>query len=466
MRVFLTRPVELATSVGTARLNDVGLGYVASSCAEAGADVVLTSWDTRLDPDLLRDKLASSQPRLVGLKVFTTSFREAQATLRIVREVLPDAVTMIGGPHPSTSTPEDLFAEFDGLLDFAIAGDGERGAADLVKLVRSASGMPAPDDLGSVPGLVYRSNGQVRSNAPGMPLDLDALAPLDWSHQPVGRFSRELYGDHADAAVLVSDSRGCIARCGHCMAWLINGADPRKRSAGSLCEELHALVGSHGVRAIEFTGNGFLSDPDYVHELCDFMTARRLPIRWGCTGAAYLRNLRDTRLLNVMRKAGCAVIHYGIESGSTKVLERLRKPFGLSDCAETVAMTAAAGIQPVGYFMFGFPDETLDDMQDTVEFAASLPFALREFCICLPLPSTSSYKAILDRDGIGRIDWAEFDVAQPKLLASEASPAQVNRVLEQARGAWMSRTDRWKTQLRRWKSGVRRRVYRMVGRTT
>ena len=119
LKILLSPPMNrtFQRKVTVPALNDGGLGYIAAACKKTGADVSFFSWNTNLDMEAFRKKLHEISPDVIGLKVFTTMFKEAHNTLRCIRETLPNAITLIGGPHPSTSKPSDLFVEFDGLLD-------------------------------------------------------------------------------------------------------------------------------------------------------------------------------------------------------------------------------------------------------------------------------------------------------------------------------------------------------------
>ncbi len=414
-------------------LNDTGLGYIAAACKKAGVDVTLLSWNANLDIESFQCKLLELRPDIVGLKVFTTMFRETYETLHCVRETLPSAITIIGGPHPSTSYPEDLFIEFDGLLDFAFAGDGENGVVELVDQIRVAGGKPERQKIADVPGLIYKYGNEVISNQPDLEAELDTLAPMDWSIQQPAWFGTNHGLDNVSIGALIMDSRGCPGRCSYCLSHKINGSKPRHRSLNLLCAEIDELVHKYGVRVLVFTGNAFLSDVDYVRELCQWLIVFGTPLKWTCTGAAYGRNLRDPKLLELMRRAGCTLIHFGIESGNPNVRECLCQPISLEECTEIVNLTTEARIHAACYFMFGFPDETVREMNDTIKYALSLPAYSISFATCLPLPGTSSYRAVLERQGIDRIDWSAYNFRNPKLLPCKASPGQVHRKIFEMR---------------------------------
>jgi radical SAM superfamily enzyme YgiQ (UPF0313 family) len=414
-------------------LNDTGLGYIAAACKKAGADVTLMSWNINLGLEDFKQKLLELRPDIVGLKVFTTMFNEAYETLRCVRETLPNAIRLIGGPHPSTSRPEDLFAEFGMLLDFAIAGDGEYGMTELIDRVRVVGGKPSSEALSNVPGLIYRSGNEIVSNELYFDSELDTLAPMDWALQQPAWFGTNHGIDKTSIGALIMDSRGCPAQCGFCRSGKINGSKPRHRNIKRLCAEIEELAKKYCVRALVFTGNAFMSDVDYVQKLCEWLINFGIPLRWSCTGSAYDHYFRDPKLLKIMAKAGCNLIHFGIESGNRDVRERLEQPVVLETYEQVVKLTVDNGIRAAGYFMFGFPDETTKEMDDTIKYAFSLPFSSRSFMICLPLPGTSSYEAVLQQQGCKRIDWKTYDFSNPKLLPSKASPRQVRFKLFEAK---------------------------------
>lgn len=424
MKILLTVPMN-RTHDEVEAMNDNGLGYIAASCKEAGIEVTIFSWDKNMDLDTFRRKLIDINPDIVGLKVFTCHFRSAYYTLNLIRETLPDTITIIGGPHPSTSRPEDLFYEFDGIIDYAIAGDGELSVVSLIEKIRSVGRKPDSEDLRDIPGLIYKDRNEVKFNKPNFEVDLNKLPSEDWS--------LELTNYRPGRKVLISDSRGCPARCGHCMSWGINGSKPRKRSINLLCEEIKELVHKYNVRYIDFTGNAFFSDVDYLEEFCHRLIELNAPLLWNCTGAAYDRNLCNPKLLDLMKNSGCNAIHFGIETGNKEVSKRICKPLSLEEYKEIVNLTAKSGIHALGYFMFGFPDETVEEMEDTIRYAVSLPFYSISFQICIPYPGTTSYKAVLNQQGIEKIDWSNYDFTHPKLLPCEASLSQLKIKLFEAK---------------------------------
>jgi len=449
MKVLLSVPMN-RPPVAEVNINDNGLGFIAAAFKKAGAEVNLFSWNMNLDYDVFKNKIKEIQPDIFGLKVFTVNFIQVYKTLHIVRETLPHTIIIVGGPHPSTVQPDDLFSEFGHFIDYAIAGDGECGIMELTKLIIAANGKPSPEKLGDVPGLIYRHGDTVKYNKKCFNIDLEDIPPQDWNLQPPSSFTRNM-GAGVDVAtldfqgignennfaarksILFHDSRGCHERCGHCGSWLINGPDARNRELDSVIKELDMLVHDYGVRVLEFTGNELFRNLDYFTKICHWFINLDVPVRWGCTGGPNADKLLNADLLDLMYRAGCTTIHFGVESGSPAVRKRLRKNLPLSKITEIVTLATSKGIRVEGGFMFGFPDETVAEMNDTIKYAFTTPFSKLAFVICLPLPGTTGYKAVLDKFGIARIDWSKYDFSNPNMLPSAATLGQVRRAFMKAK---------------------------------
>ncbi len=439
MKVLLTVPMCRPSSTNLQSvedypyINDNGLGYVAAACRNAGADVTLWSWNKNYDSEQLRNELQKIDPNLIGIKCFTTHFLRVVKTLSIIRETLPFIPIILGGPHASTSKPEDLFKDFSGLIDFAMAGDGENGIIALLHKLRNwNNGVIQYDDLKDIPGLVYNNNGTIFHNPPSNVQVLDDLPEMDWDRQlPISFLTSG--ANHAPIIAYLEDSRGCPAQCGHCCSSKIHGSYIRKRSIQKVCADIENLVLKYQVNKIAFSGNGFLSDVAYTQELCHWLIKFNKPVTWICTGGSYARNLCDKDFQELLKRAGCREIQYGIESGNEKIRRENRYPLDLLTFRKAVRISKEVGIKSNGFFMFGFPGETFIQMFDTLRFAAALPFATVSFCICLPLPGTTGYEAVLEKHKLARIDWRTYSINSPSLLPSDSSITMINAFLLFAR---------------------------------
>lgn len=415
-------------------VNDNGLGSIAAICKRELCDVTIFGWNINLDENEFSKKLIELSPDIVGIKVFTTHFRHVYNTLKIIKKTIPSAVVIIGGPHPSASRPEDLFEEFEGLIDYAVAGDGEDAILNIIKLLNDKYTL-SEIDLQKIPGLIYKENNLVKFNSPNLTKDINSLEPIDWSLQDPGKFKSLIRNNIIQ--VYFEDSRGCKGTCGHCCCRIINGKKPRKKSLNMLFYEIELLVHKHKVGHIVFAGNSFLSDYVYTNNLCDWFINRkkqnREVITFTCTGGPYCDKLTDEKLVKKLFEAGCTQIQFGVETGNHDVNKK-QLIFNSIEVFEKAARTVElAGISSNGFFMFGFPNETFLQMIDTLRFSARVPFSTVSFCIYLPLPGTISFKHLLKKMGWKRIDWYNYNFSNPKYLPSSASIYEIRIALFLAR---------------------------------
>lgn len=384
------------------------------------------SWNRNYSGKEVARYLRDNRPDVVGIKTFTTHFQWVTDTLKVIRENAPDAWVLLGGPHATTSLPEDLFDDFPGLFDFAIAGDGEAAVSQLIALIKDGNSLESEETLRTLPGLVYRNKGVTVKIPPCLDTAFDDLPKVDWTFQPPAAFP-DLKNEYDGYSVYYEDSRGCPCACAHCNAALMNGRQPRQKSIDQVCSELEELMDAYGANYIIFTGNSFLSDLRRTEELCNWLIRKRFDVRWSCTGAGYIKKLHDDELLRMMKKAGCERIMFGIESGDDKVRERLNYPVSIGEMGDIINSTHRIGIVTDGYFMLGLPCETAQEMRSTLACASRLSLDRISFCICLPLPGTRGYFDVLEKYGLKRIDWSACEFSNPRMLASAATVAEVKR---------------------------------------
>jgi len=161
------------------------------------------------------------------------------------------------------------------------------------------------------------------------------------------------------------------------------GSPYRAKRAEKLIAEVETAIRKHGARAAYFFDLEFTLNRDLVEALCDFLIASRANLNWCCQTRADMVN---ERLLRRMKRAGCSLIHCGIESGSPAVLERLNKGMSLEVMERGVRMIQGVGIRTACFFMFGFPDETEADMDATIRFAKRLNPTYASFHVAVPYP--------------------------------------------------------------------------------
>jgi len=388
MKILFTVPISKE------RFNvipDLGLGYLASCAREAGhvagiLDCVLD----RCDLDGFGRRVAAFKPDVLGLKVYSCDIGTAREMLRWVRHNYPDTVSVVGGPHPSCEHATDLFNQLPD-LNYAFAGEAEPGFVRFLERITAGK-----KDMEGVPGILWKSgNGMVQVNAKASVEDLDALPFPAWDLMDPRRYTcgYSFITTKLPAAPMAL-TRGCPFSCTFCGSHLITGRRVRKRSLDNIIEEIKLLQHSYGVRTIDIVDENLAFDREFVIAFCERLLQENLGIAWNCPYGVRLNSLDET-VVRSMARAGCFGLSVGVESGSPRILEAIRKNLSVEDVIEKVRMIKRVTDMTLqGYFMMGFPEETREDIEASIRLACSLPFDLVTFCPLRVTPGTEVYETL------------------------------------------------------------------------
>lgn len=406
-RVALVKPFDPSDSIQP----NLGLGYLAAALSPrhdvALADCILE----RLTPAALTRTLQPFHPDIIGLQLSSFAQAPARACLLQLRSEFPRATIVVGGSHP-TLAPRDTLVEFGPLVDFAVRGEGE--AALLALADHAADGLLDESACRRIPGLVWKGrdgeihlNRTARTDLARLPLPRwDLMDPRRFPPAPHAAFFRRF------PVAPVIASRGCPHQCTFCAGGTIHGRRLRYRSLDSVLEETSLLHDRYEVREIHFVDDNLTEDQGYVHELCDRILALPFRLAWSCPNGVRLDSL-DRPLLEHMKAAGCYALGLGIESGSPRILARMRKGFDLDAVRSQVALIHDVGLETRGFFVLGYPGETREDLERTVALSLELPLDIAHYMFFHPIPGTPAFRAALadgqngDHNGVDAPTFAE-----------------------------------------------------------
>ncbi|MGH9158422.1 MAG: B12-binding domain-containing radical SAM protein, partial [Vicinamibacteraceae bacterium] len=259
-------------------------------------------------------------------------------------------------------------------------------------------------------GISYRVNGAL-VRTPDRPFidvqDLDAL-PFPARHL----LTNELYvaPDTGEPITMVETGRGCPHRCIYCAVTVASGYRLKVRSPENIANELQECVTRHGIRNFFFRADTFTWNEKWVVELCQKILDRRLDIRWGCNGR--VDTISETRA-QWMKKAGCWIVGFGIESGNQEMLDRMKKRAKLADAERAIALCKQHGLKTYGLFLIGLPWETRETVEQTIAFAKKLDPTFLDFNIAYPLPGTEYYRVAKEMQLFDEADLPRGDYARP-----------------------------------------------------
>jgi len=408
---------------------DLGLGYLAAAIKKQGFDVYLRSWNMNPSLGNFKKYIQKNEFDIIGIKVFTKDVGASNETIRIIKSVSPETIIVVGGPHPSTSEPNEVMIDFPD-CDFVFRGEAEIGLPLLIKYV-SENGRDISEDLKDIPGLVWRNGDSVCSNLPVLTSDIDRfgmplweiMKPKDYKAPKIRGGSRDGYS----APIIVT--RGCSSRCTYCAAYKINGKMIRARDPKAVIEEIALLYDKYHVKNIFIMDTRFTHNSEVVTGICEGIIDNNIAIAWDCVAYESLTSLSES-LLKLMKKSGCKLINAGIEAGTDTIRKRIKKQGTTKEIFEKVKMIKDAEIGVNAFFMIGFPGETRKDMEETVDFAFSLPADFLHFEIVCPHPGTELLEYLKAKYKVDKLDWETFDIYKSPYPLSEISSLELYRMLK------------------------------------
>lgn len=369
----------------------LGLGYIAAYLKSKGYEIqIIDGKFERVNLEEIKRRLALWQPSIVGITAMTHEIQRAATVAEVVKEVLPESTTVIGGPH-ATAIPAQTLVEFP-CFDVAVFGEGEYTFFELVDAIRS---MKSWEDI---KGIAYRRANGVRTNE-----TREWIKKLDELPFPAWEFSPK-----SDAYPILM-SRGCPFRCNFCMRVL--GSKLRKRSPENVISELKSLSDIYSPKFVHFMDEMFTVSKRHANAIIDLILENNLhkKIRWD---AQTRPDLVDYEFLQKIKAAGCEWIGFGVESGNEQILKATGKGIKLDQVIEAVNAARKAHIKTDAFFIFGHPYETPKTVRDTIDFATKLNTTRVTFATMVPYPGTRIYEMARRGEGGYRLisqNWGDFN---------------------------------------------------------
>ena len=406
MRIVLLNPPSISELIGNNPSviesergcnPPLGLLYVAAYLREHGSHEVLVvdAQVEELGYAALEQRLAPLAPfDVVGMTVMTFTLFDVMKTLRVAKKVCPQAKGVLGGPHASIF-PEET-CRLPG-VDYVVHGEGEIPFAELVGMLGAGT------DACSVKGIAFLGDdGEYVDNGVG-----DLIEDLDSLPFP----ARDLTPYSAYGSILakrlpittIFTSRGCPFKCSFCDRPHL-GKQFRSMGAARVIEEIECCI-KMGIHEFLVYDDTFTVDRRRVLDICKMIIERGLDIGFDIRARV---DTMDEEMLHLLKLAGCRGVHYGIESGSEKILKVLKKGISLEKARQVLRQTKKEGIQTLAYFMIGCPTETRADIEATFRAMKEMDPDFLHLTILTPFPSTPLYLQALEEGVIDHDYWREF----------------------------------------------------------
>ena len=325
--------------------------------------------------------IRNGQYDVVGVAMLTAMYSQSLEVCKIAKKVNPDIKVLVGGSHPSLRPKETAAEEF---VDVAAVGEAELTFLELLNAFENNQ------PLKNIQGIAYKEKGKVIQTPEREKIqDLDFFPIPDRdlinmkNYRPSASYYKQL------PAYTMMTTRGCPYRCTFC-ATAKTGY--RMHSVERVVEEMKILVEKYGTKEILIRDDTFTLNRKRTIELCNAIINSGLKVRWDCITRA---NLVDDDLLKKMKEAGCWGMHFGVEGGTQKSIDTVKKDTTIEVIKTAFQLCRKNKIETRAYMMLGLPNSTIEDDLATINFAKELNPDWAQFTICTPYPGTQMYDTAL-----------------------------------------------------------------------
>ncbi|MGC9123470.1 MAG: B12-binding domain-containing radical SAM protein [Thermoplasmata archaeon] len=417
--LFISPPTDSAIKsvIGTTG-PPLGLAYLASVAREKGFDArIVDSLAENLTYYDVEKIIRQYSPDIVGITSTTSMIPDAYAVARMAKNVSKDIVTIMGGPHV-TFLPELTLQECSE-IDYIVKGEGEIAFSGILDILTNKK------EKKEVLGIAYRKGDKIMNNPP-QPLikDVDSIPEPSWDLLPMEKYEI----DNVQFGTIMT-SRGCPYNCIFCSSSLQFGKQWRGHSVERVLDELKTLRYKYNKREIEFLDDTFTLNMKRAIELTDRIYREGIDIRWSASARV---NLFNDEIAKNMKKAGAHTVYFGIESGSQKTLDFIGKSITLEMAKLSVAKANRAGLNTLGSFIIGFPDDTVKDVKRTIKFSKKVGVTVAQFTIATPYPGTRLWDYVMERNLLLTMNWRKFTTLSPVIKLRNFTSDQILKWLSWA----------------------------------
>jgi radical SAM superfamily enzyme YgiQ (UPF0313 family) len=377
----------------------LGLAYMAAVLEQNDFEVKIFDCAVcEMNHQQLKAELDSFQPAIIGIGAFTQTVESALKSAHVAKEVCPDAKVLMGGPHATFADKQILTDEKE--VDIIVRGEGEETILELAKQ------MPELQKVNEIKGITFRKDNQI-IQTPTRPRieDLDALPLPAYSDLPV-----EKYKIMGKRLLPIISSRGCPFHCTFCVASQMFGAMIRERSPKNVLDEIEWLRDKYGAEGIAFQDDTLTFNKKRATDIFDGMIERKINLPWGCFSRA---DVVTKELLAKMSKARCNEVGFGIESGCQKMLDAFHKKSTVEQNENAIKWTKEAGIFVAASIILGYPGETKETLQQTLDLVRRIEPDDVWLCHATPYLGTE-LREIVEKNGWKMVEnWTLYNTMNP-----------------------------------------------------
>jgi magnesium-protoporphyrin IX monomethyl ester (oxidative) cyclase len=430
----------------------LGLMYIAAMLTKAGyqteiLDAFMTgglfkkngaTMNVGMPFERIKQEIYGRKPDILGVAgPFTCQMENSVKISDLAKQVDPDILTVVGGPHV-TAVPKEFLEEAKS-VDIAVIGEGEYTMPEI------AGYFEGKKQLNEILGIAYREDEEVKENS-SRPFirNLDELPYPAYELVEMERYLNPKkigYRSFRNRAISMVTSRGCPFNCCFCSVHLHMGKSFRAHSAEYVLNHIQYVVEKFNVKNIFFEDDNLTLDLARFEAICDGLIQKKTRIGWE-TPNGVRADCLNMNLLQKMKKSGCRSVFFGVESGDQQILDNvICKSLDLNRVVEVAKICKDIDLKTGAFYIIGFPGEKKENMQKTVDFALKLK---RDFDVGMhlffatPLHGTKLYEECKSKGYIQEnLTWNSFAAArQPKgmplISTQDFAPEEVKEIAAKA----------------------------------
>jgi len=419
MRVmFISSPTDsiLKRVVGTTG-PPLSLAYLASMVREEHDVRILDAIATGLSFENVEREIRAFDPDVVGITSTTSMIPDACRVGRIAKHVNENIKVIIGGPHV-TFLPAHTMKECPA-VDFIVRGEGEYTFRELIDAIGSGRG---PE---GIRGLTYRKNGRAVNNPPrGLIKNIDEIPVPSYDLLPMDSY----VADGIKFGTVVT-SRGCPFNCIFCSSSLQFGKRWRGHSVERVIQELSILRNEYRRRAIEFLDDTFTLAKGRAVKITQEIRKQGLDISWTASSRV---DTFSPDIARAMKRSGAHTVYFGIESGTQKTLNFIGKGITPEQSRISVRHAKKAGLHALGSFIIGFPQETREEVHQTLKFSRKVGVDFAQFTVATPYPGTRLWYYALSKRLFTTLNWCRYTTLTPVMRLEHFTRSGISNLLRYA----------------------------------
>jgi anaerobic magnesium-protoporphyrin IX monomethyl ester cyclase len=408
------------------------VAYLAGPLKAAGYTDIhfIDAMTHNIEEEELRARITALKPDIVGCTAITPSIYRAERVLEIAREVVPEAVTVLGGVH-ATFMYRQVLSEAPH-IDVIVRGEGEEVFLDLVRAIEDGRWQ---SDRKRIKGIAYTQGGEIIATAAAPTIaDLDTITP-DWS---ILDWEKYIYIPLNTRLAIPSLARGCPFTCSFCSQWKF-WRDYRVRDPQKVVDEIEDLVNNHGVGFFILADEEPTINKRKFTEFCEELIRRGLPerVKWGInTRVTDIQ--RDKDMLPLWREAGLVHVSLGTEAAAQMKLDLFNKETKVEENKEAIRLLREADIFTEAQFIVGLDNETEETLEETYRFARDWNPDLANWTMYTPWPFTPLFQEL--RDKVEVFDFEKYNFVTPIMKPAAMDRATLlDRVMHNYRRFYMNK---------------------------